>query len=135
MTFSEVFYNQLVSTYTSYPVYYGSAEGANPKSYYHVLRKVADNERPVTLCQEQGEAGNMLLQISTYGSQSPGDVETKADACKDAARAISGVIGTGLNKYRIWQNNTTGVNIISDGSNEYYVWGCIFEVTLWWEKV
>ena len=133
MTLTQVFYNSVVAAYSTYNLYYGSAEGAT--GIYHIMRKIADNERPNVLALEQGGSGNMLLQFNTHGGTDMGDCEIKAEALKVAVGGISGLIGTTPNRFRIWNNETTGVRVISDVVNDKLVWGCLFETTLWWESV
>lgn len=132
MTFDESFYNKIVTDYTAKSVYYGSAESASGQ--YHVMYKIDDRERPFVLCDNQGDSGIALYQISTYGGDSAGELMNVAEVLKDAIATVKGEIGT-TDKYRIYDNQTTGVRLISDGYNEQLVWGVIFESAISWEKV
>ena len=111
------------------------AEGADGSSYYHQIIIVDDTGQGSTLWQDQGEGGNMLLQVNTWGGNDSVGVYKKAKALKDVCAGIAGLIGTSPNQFRIWQNVTTEPRTIADGQNENLVWGILFEMTLQWDKV
>lgn len=116
---------------------YGSAEDINAP--YIVMIKVADPERPEVLCQEQGQSGRAVFQFSGYLGGNNADAATPAnivlylEAFKDQVNKITGVIGT-TTQYRINNNSTEGVRLLSDGASSNLAWGAIFETTIWWEE-
>jgi len=132
MTFDQTFFEKVKTDYTTKSVYYGSAEGATGQ--YHVMYKIDDLERPIVLCDSQGESGRALYQISTYGGDKAGALMDVAEVLKDAVATIKGEIGT-TTKFRIYDNVTTGVRLISAGFNEQSIWGVLFETEIAWEKV
>jgi hypothetical protein len=132
MTFDEAFYNKVTNDYSTKSVYYGSAEEASGQ--YHVMYKISDLERPIVLVDSQGESGVALYQFTTYGGDSAGELMNVAEVLKDAVATIKGEIGTTY-KFRIYDNKTQGVRVISDGYNEQATWGVIFESEISWEAV
>jgi len=117
---------------------YGSGESLT--SPYIIMIKVADPERPETLCEEQGESGRAVFQFSGYAGGSNADAANAAstltylDAFKEQVNKIKGEIGT-TDKVLINNNITTGVTVLNDGQAENLAWGAIFETTIWWGRV
>jgi hypothetical protein len=118
--------------------HYGSARGATPP--YYILNKISDPERPVVLCEDQGDTGQALFQFSAYAG-GEGTVSNAAnhivflEALKIQVNQIRGVIGTSPDDYTIWFNNTGGVRLLGNGTNILDVWGAMFETTIWWKKL
>ena len=120
-------------------IYFGSAPAGVTGSYI-VFFKVDDLERPLTLCNAQGDTGEALFQFSGYvgggvGAANPSATVELLEDLKSQINQIKGVIGTAPDDYRIWDNVTGGVRLLGDGSSSLGVWGAFFEMTLRWEKL
>ena len=133
MMIDQAFQTAIKLLYATNPLLYGSAEGQS--GTYHVMIKVADAERPDTLCQEQGDSGRALFQFSTYGENAPTIIINLAETLKDIVADVKGVIGTAPNKFSIYNNMTSSVTLINEGSSSLNVWGVIFESEIWWTKI
>lgn len=134
----KVFYDYIVAnvTYTG-SFKYGSAEGITPP--YTVMVKISDPERANVLCQDQGDAGEAVFQFSAYLGGSDGAGANAAETIlflediKNQIADIKGVITSGAESYRIWDNKTSGVILIPGQTLEKF--GAVFDCVIKWEAV
>lgn len=121
------------------PFVYGSGEGLTAP--YIRMFKVTDEERPEVLCEKQGDSGRALFQFNLYTGGTVGAGSNAAQAIQDLevlkkqVALIKGNIGITPLDYNIWNNITTGVRNIADGSQTLQTWGSLFESTIWWKKL
>jgi hypothetical protein len=120
-------------------LHYGNANNITPP--YVVMYKISDDERPYTLCQEQGESGEALFIFDYYaGAQDNYAVNQEmtlqyANDLKEQIRQKKGNITYGANTYKIWHNQTTGAVIVDDGMNESNIFTARFTTLLRWDLV
>ena len=124
---------------TTYPVCYGSAE--DESTPYYVIFKVADDERPDSLCEDQGDSGKAVFIVQGWGGGQIGAGFNSAnaviftEALKNHCNRIRGVIGSAPNRFRVWYNETGGVVPIERGAQSLLTWGAEFTMVLWWNKI
>jgi hypothetical protein len=117
----------------SYPLYFGSGERADGAAHY-LMKIVNDPEQPAVICEQQGEAGNAIVQFDFIAgnqaeSSGAGFVSDELETLKIGVAGIIGDIG---NNYSIWDNTTGGVTLIGDTDSQ--TWGALFESTLAWKN-
>lgn len=113
---------------------YGFADALiNPP--YIIMRKITPAmERPVTFCQKQGDAGIAFFQFSAYCGGT-GEAATPAytmeylEAFKEQVAQITGEI----NGYRVWENQTDGITVLSENETSTKIWGAVFDIKIRWE--
>jgi hypothetical protein len=116
---------------------YGSGEGMTEP--YIIMFKVNDPERPITLCNEQGDSGEALFQFNgysggVYSASNAAHTEQILEEMKNQVKNLKGAISTSFGDYRIQRNQTEGVRLISEGQEEAQTWGAFFESILVWER-
>jgi hypothetical protein len=134
-------YNHIIDNFTYTGEFkFGSAEGAKPP--YIIQLKVADLERPETLCESQGDSGRALFQFSAYGGSNDTDPVMKAydlvgylEGFKNQMQSLKGNIGVNPDDYKIWENQTGSVRPLGEGVNSLGTWGAFFQSFIWWEKL
>lgn len=101
---------------------------------YYVMNKISDPERPVYLCEDQGEAGDARFQFTLYADETTGYTKILMQAFKEQVKNIKGVIGT-TEKYRIWQNITGGVIAPGEADSTTNTRAALFDIKIQWDKV
>ena len=139
--FELVLYNHIKDNFTIVGEFkYTSGNGANKP--YIIQLKVTDPERPVVLCDAQGDVGQALFQFTGTGdsiSSNPpmgaAQVAQHVEDFKNQLKLLIGVIGVTPNHYFIWNNITEGVRSLGEGENSTSISSAFFESTLWWNKL
>lgn len=119
-------------------VYYGSANSV-PAPYF-VMYKITDDERPLSLCEAQGDEGKALFFIEGFkggqgNASNPLNSLMYVETLKRQIAQKLGIITDGIEEYRVWHNKTTGVVPIDRGKNEVSFFGAQFTVLLYWTKI
>jgi hypothetical protein len=137
MTIDQIIYEYIQAQ--GFNIYYGSAE--NQVYPYYVLYKIDDEERPVTLCEAQGEAGKAIFIFEGYvgGTANAGSgpkAVQYAQLLHDVVKNIRGIIGIPPDDYRIWSNETRGVTLMNkDNTQTLMIFGAEFETIIDWQKL
>jgi hypothetical protein len=115
-----------------YDLYYGAQSPATDAPFYRMIL-ISDSEQPEVICEQQGQAGQALIQFDFNGGNtsvnaSLGWAEDELEKLKVLVASLRGDIGT----FTVWQNFTGGVQSIGDPTAQW--WGVLFESTLGWNK-
>ena len=132
----QAIFNYINTFVLSAPIHYGSAEGESLP--YYVMTKLYDPERPNTLCVDQGESGETLFEFQGFcgghgAAATAGTTLYFVEQLKLIVKNIRGEIGIAPNRYRVWWNETRGVNLV--GQQDEFTWTAQFESVLRWEKI
>lgn len=126
MTFIQSLITELEGLWSECNLYFETPAGATKP--YIVMNIVAPGEQPDVFCEDQGDAGDVLLQFSGAASSSQATYNL-LERFKNVVQAISGTVTHGTPSYRITQNVTDGVRGFDAGLN---TWQAIFEARFRW---
>ena len=132
MTFIQALFNDIETNWADVEaetIYFGTPEGVTGQ--FVVMNIVVPGERPVVLCEDQGEAGQADLQFSGVAA-SRQKAYNLLESCKDYVQSIMGDISIDAFDFKVDENITDGVRGFDASLN---TWQALFEARFIWHAV